>query len=589
MKKMRVNRYDQDEQNTIFNFHIIKRSLKYLKPYKWKLSLIAFISCFNALLILINPKLTQYTIDFSIPNKNMHELYLITIIISTIIIINIGINLIKSRLLNRTKQAIAYDLKSDIFVHLQYLPSEYYETRPHGKILVRATSYAETVAQSLCDSLLETIFELINLVLIIIFMLTCHIPLTIFTLIFAILLSLLFVKITPLRREKKHNINNKSSNCNAYLAESINGITITQAYNRQRKNEQIFSQLEEERLLAIKKALPYQNFEWAATDGISNIVTISIYILGIFFFYPTTSLGSIIAIGIYSSQFWRPIKNISSIYSDVMDAITYLERIFELLDEPLVIENINNPKKQKIKGKVQFKDVSFSYIKKKEVLKNINFTIEPNQKIAFVGETGSGKSTIINLLARYYDTTEGEILIDDIPIKEIELSSLRSQINVMLQDNYVFSRNIRDNISYGNRNIKQEELERVCQKLQIHDWIKSLKYGYNTILHNNGKEISTGQRQLICFARAIIANPQILILDEATSNVDLKTERLVQKGLDTLLKNRTSIIIAHRLSTITNCDQIMLLKNHKIYEKGTHQELIKKKGEYYKLYTSQLQ
>ena len=585
---MRVNRYDEDEKNTTFNISILKRSLKYLKPYYKQLCFVLIISFMANILSLFLPKLLQYMIDDIIPKQEVNNVIKIAILSLYIIIISIVLDYIKSRILNKVKEYIAYDLKNDIFIHLQYLPNQYYDTRPHGKILTRATSYADSVAQCLCNNLLETVIEIINLTFVVIFMFSYHIPLTLFVLIFAIIIALLFIKLTPIRRKKQHIVNNKSSNVNAYVAESINGVSITQAYNREKKNEMIIKELEKERIKSVKEVLPYLNYGWAIAYGSSNIVNVCIYILGFFFFYPQTSIGTIIAIGNYSGRFWGPIRNITSVYSEIMDAITYLERIFELLDEPLVIENMKNPSKKSINGKVEFKNVGFSYIEGIPVLENLNFKIEKKQTVAIVGETGSGKSTIINLLARYYDIDNGSILIDDIPLHELELGSLRSQINVMLQDNYLFSKSIFENITYGKRDAKLEEVINVCKEIQIHDWIMSLKDGYNTVLHNNGKEISTGQKQLICFARTIIANPKILILDEATSNVDLKTEKLVQNGLHKLLKNRTSIIIAHRLSTITDCDKIMVLKNKTIYESGTHQELMNKKGEYYKLYTSQL-
>ncbi|MDE5586866.1 MAG: hypothetical protein K2I72_00665, partial [Bacilli bacterium] len=319
---MRVNRYDQDEQNTTFNFHIIRRSFKYLKPYKWKLFLVTLISCLNGILILLNPKLIQYAIDNTIPNKNMNELYFIAIGVLVIVTINILINLVKSRMLNRVKQSIAYDLKSDIFIHLQYLPSKYYETRPHGKILTRATNYAETVAQCLCNDFLETILELINLTFVIIFMINCHIPLTIFTLIVASIIAFILFKTSPKRREKQHILNNKVANCNAYFAESINGISITQSYNREEKNEQIFKSLEQERIKATNEVLPYMNFGWATADAAATVVKVCIFLLGIFLFYPETSLGTILAIASYGGQFWDPICNITSVYSEIMDAVT---------------------------------------------------------------------------------------------------------------------------------------------------------------------------------------------------------------------------------------------------------------------------
>lgn len=585
---MRVNKYSEDEKNTKFELKNLVRMLRFLKGYQSKLIVALLLSFSSSILYLFIPKICNYIIDNTIPNNNLNQLIYLCIISLVIIIISLVLKKISYKIIVQIKRIVSYNMKNEMFHHLQYLPSTYFETRPHGKILTRLTSYTDNVSHVICDRLFEAIIEMLNLIFVLIFMFTTHIPLTFVTLSFAIVFFTIFAVLTPLRREKQLLLNNKISNVNAYMAESINGISITQSFNREKTNEDIYWDLETKRVTTAKGLYKYWNSGWAIGESTATVVEICMYLFGLTFFASTTSIGTIIAMASYSSQFWVPIRMINSIYVELMDSFTYLERIFELLDEPLVITNSDSAKKINIKGKIEFQNVTFGYNTDRSVLDDISFEIHPHERIALVGETGSGKSTIVSLISRYYDVNAGKVLIDDVDIKDIDLFDLRRNVNVMLQDNYVFSRSILENIKYANPTATNDVVIDICKKLNIHDWILSLKDGYNTILYNNGKDISTGQRQLICFARIMLANPQILILDEATSNIDLKTEKIVQQGIDEVLKNRTSIVIAHRLSTITNCDRIFFVKDKKIKEMGTHKELINKKGDYYKLYQAQI-
>lgn len=584
---MKVNKYSEDEVNTKFELRNLLRMMKFIKGHQKKLILSLVLSFLSSILYLFIPKIVNYIIDDTIPNNNFNELILLCILALIIIIFSITLKQLSYKVVIKIKRIVSYNMKNEMFKHLQYLPSTYYETRPHGKILTRLTTYTDNVSHVICDRLLSAIIELINLVFVLIFMFTTNVPLTFVTLGFAIVFFITFAILTPLRRKKQLLLNNKIANVNAYMAESINGITITQSFNREKKNEEIYWDLETKRVTTAKSLYKYWNSGWAIGESTASIVEICIYLCGLTLF-SNASIGTIIAMASYSSQFWNPIRMINNIYVELMDSFTYLERIFELLDEPLVIENNPNSKKINIKGQIEFKNVTFGYVDDQIVLDNISFNIKEKERIALVGETGSGKSTIISLISRYYDVNDGKILIDNENIKDIDLFELRKNVNVMLQDNYVFSRSILENIKYSNPDATNDKVINICKKINIHEWILSLKDGYNTILYNNGKGISTGQRQLICFARIMLADPKILVLDEATSNIDLKTEALIQKGIDEVLKDRTSIVIAHRLSTIVNCDRIFFVKDKKIKEIGTHQELMAKKGDYYKLYQAQI-
>lgn len=584
---MRVNKYDVDERNTNFSFKNLKRAFKYLKDYKKKLFIALIVSLASTLLTLIYAKLIQYGIDNITKGWNFNALVKLCLVG---ISIQIGVILtikIKNDILVKVNQNIVEDLKNDLFSHLQYLSSKYYDTRPHGKILVRLTEYAESVSSLITNRLIDTILQLISLFLTVIFMLITSVKLTFITFIGVIILSLIFNFTTKIKRKKKLKINNKRSNMNAYLYESLKGTDTTKVFNRQKENSAIHDGLTDEFFESWCDYIVYGNITWSSTNIISNVVQVLIYTIGVFYLVPGISLGTIVAMGSYSSRFWNPIRNLFVAMDDFIESMTYLERILETIDEPITITNIENPVKKEITGDIKFKDVVFSYNEDKVILDKVSFEVKPGQKIAIVGETGSGKTTIANLMARFYDINAGKILIDDIDIRTYDLNTLRRQISIMQQDNYLFTDTIMNNLKYGNSKMSDEEVIKICKKLDLDNWINEFDKGYYTALENHGNTLSDGQRQLISYIRILINDPKILVLDEATSKIDVKTESIIQKKINTLLKDKTTITIAHRLSTIVNSDVIMLIKDKRVYEIGSHKELMKKKGEYYKLFSSQ--
>lgn len=581
-----VNNYKKDEEATKFSWKNMSRMLEFIKPYKKELFISFFIGIISSLLLLVIPKIMAYAIDVSFVNKNFMQIVLLSFIMLGIVLLSVFFTKIQRDKMIIALDKVSYDIKVEIFKKLQYLPNNYFDTRSHGKIYTRATSYPDDVAGIFCYVIVQGLLDIVNLIFVIVFMLITNTSLALISIISAIILITIFIFLAPLRRKLQHVVNDKKSNVNAYVSESINGIRITQSFNRENENERILRDLEKERINAQKKTFFIGNLNWSLTHVFDIICIALIYYIGLRYFYPRVSLGTIIAIDSYSSRFWDPLEYITSSYSDLMDASTYLERIFELLDEPLVIENSKKSIILDIKGDIELKNVVFSYDKKKKVLNHVNLKIKAGDKVGLVGETGCGKSTILSLLSRFYDPDEGEILIDGINIKDIRLNNLRGQVSIMLQDNFLFARSVYDNLVL-NKKIKKEEVIKVCKILEIHDMIMNLEKGYETILLNNGSNLSNGERQLLCIARIMLQDPKILILDEATSNIDLMTEKKITKAIDLVTKDRTTIMVAHRISTIKNCDKIVLIKDHINYEEGTHKELIKKKGEYYKLYSSQ--
>lgn len=587
---MARNRYDVDEVlETPFDFAHLKRSFVYIKKYKGKMITALMLSVFAAISGLLGPLITQYALDNTIPQKNMGQLVLLTLAFVGTIAVSITFSTIRSRIMTVVGQDIIFDIRTDLFKHLQELPFEYYDNRPHGKILIRVVNYVNSVSDMLSNGIINVILECLNMLFIMIFMFFVNVKLSLVVLSGLPIFAVIMMMIKKRQRKAWQDVSNKSSNLNAYLQENITGARVTQIFTREEENAQIFDRLSEKYRKSWINAVKYSNLVWPATDNVSTLVRAAIFVVGLLVLTPAAvSLGTIVAMTSYASSFWQPIMNLSNIFNNFINNIAYLERIFETLDEPATIADKPNAQDiGDITGEVKFDDVTFSYEQGKTVLEHISFDVKSGESVALVGPTGAGKSTVVSLLSRFYDLDSGKITIDGKDISQATLHSLRSQMGIMLQDSFIFSGTIYDNIRYGRLDATEEEIREAAKIVCADEFISEMKDGYMTEVNERGSKLSGGQKQLISFARTLLSDPKILVLDEATSSIDARTEKLLQQGLQRLLVGRTSFIIAHRLSTIKNCDKIMYIDNKGIAECGTHDQLIAKKGEYYKLYTAQ--
>lgn len=587
---MARNRYDVDEVlETPFDFAHLKRSFVYIKKYKGKMITALVLSVFAAISGLLGPLITQYALDNTIPQKNMGQLVLLTLAFVGTIAVSITFSTIRSRIMTVVGQDIIFDIRTDLFKHLQELPFEYYDNRPHGKILIRVVNYVNSVSDMLSNGIINVILECLNMLFIMIFMFFVNVKLSLVVLSGLPIFAVIMMMIKKRQRKAWQDVSNKSSNLNAYLQENITGARVTQIFTREEENAQIFDRLSEKYRKSWINAVKYSHLVWPATDNVSTLVRAAIFVVGLLVLTPAAvSLGTIVAMTSYASSFWQPIMNLSNIFNNFINNIAYLERIFETLDEPATIADKPNAQDiGDITGEVKFDDVTFSYEQGKTVLEHISFDVKPGESVALVGPTGAGKSTVVSLLLRFYDLDSGKITIDGKDISQATLHSLRSQMGIMLQDSFIFSGTIYDNIRYGRLDATEEEIREAAKIVCADEFISEMKDGYMTEVNERGSKLSGGQKQLISFARTLLSDPKILVLDEATSSIDARTEKLLQQGLQRLLVGRTSFIIAHRLSTIKNCDKIMYIDNKGIAECGTHDQLIAKKGEYYKLYTAQ--
>jgi ATP-binding cassette, subfamily B, multidrug efflux pump len=589
---MARNKYDIDETlQSEFSFEQLKRLYSYIKPHRKEMYFTILLMVISSALGMFTPRILMMIMDDYIPNENIRGVIMISIVLMLLNLIVVVILRLKIQITTKLGQNIIHRIRSDIFNHLQELPFSYYDDRPHGKIQVRVVNYVNSLSDLLSNGIINTITDLFSLIFIVIFMLSINIRLTIVCLLgLPVLMAVIFF-IKKKQRIAWQISSNKSSNLNAYIAESINGIRVTQSFVREEENIKIFNSLSGKYSDAWMKAVKYNFLLWPAIDNISTLTMAAVYILGVSWITGDVSgvtVGVLIAFTGYIGRFWAPVNTLASFYNSLLTAISYLERIFETIDEPVLVKDKEGAiEMPSIQGTVDFKDVVFSYEEGIPILNGINFTAKQGESFAIVGPTGAGKTTIINLISRFYNLDSGNILIDGVDINDVTIKSLRKQMGVMLQDSFIFSGTIMDNIRYGNMEATNEQVMEATKTVCAHDFIMGLDKGYATEVNERGSRLSAGQRQLISFARALLADPKILILDEATSSIDTETEILLQEGLAKLLKGRTSFIIAHRLSTIKNSDCILYVDKGKILEMGNHDKLMENDGYYHKLFVSQ--
>ncbi len=587
---MSFNSYKDDEQSTARSkVQTLKRLLGYLFVYKWQIILVLAVMGYGVAVRLANPLIIESAIDDYIGQNNFKGLYRLLVIalaINLSLVVTVKLRMyIMAKVCNR----ILLTIRQELYTHIQKLDFAFFDSRPTGKILSRIIGDINSLKDVLSNCVTTLVPDGLKVIAVIVIM-VCKNP----ALALASLLTLPFMAAATFYIEYKAHprwqiFRKKSANLNAFIHEDMAGIRIIQSFRAEKETEDTFDELLAEHRNAFFDAV-------RMSDSFGSVIDLS-WGLGCIFLYFTgivvlgvdrVSVGTFIAFGTYLNMFWQPIHNISNFYNQLVTNIAGAERIFEILDtEPGIADVDVAVEMPEIAGEVVYDHVSFSYDDKVKVLDDVSFTIKPGETIALVGPTGAGKTTIVNLISRFYEVTEGAVRIDGQDVREVTLESLRRQMGVMTQDNFLFSGTIRENIRYGRLDATDEEIEAAAGAVNAHEFIMKLEKGYDTELSERGGGLSVGQKQLLAFARTMVSDPKILILDEATSSIDTKTELLVQEGIEHLLAGRTSFVIAHRLSTIRKADRIFVVDDGKILEEGNAEELMEKKGLYYQLYMAQ--
>lgn len=573
-----------------FNMVHFRRMLGYMRPYRRAMGWMALAILAASLVVLFEPWVLGEVVDKGIVARDMAAINRLALALLGMHLLGWIGTTVRIHLTNNVGQGILYDLRQELFMHIQKLSLRFYDQRPVGRIMSRITSDVNAIADLINGGLVTIVSQSISLVGIVVVMFWLSWQLSLLAFVVMPLLGLLFFKVGPRIERAWKNVRRTSSNISANLNESINGITVTQAFRREQPNIATFGRLTQGTNRAWMSAVRLEEVIWPTVDVVGVLGTALVLVAGAYMVMEEiVTIGLILAFANYLWRFWAPLSAMSKVYGQMLSAMASAERIFEFLDtEPEVADSSNATPIPPIQGEVVFERVNFRYDPEQElVLKGINLHVQPGETIALVGHTGSGKSSIINLIMRFYDPVGGRILVDGHDLRDVTLESLRAQMAIVLQDSFLFSGTLADNIRYSQQGATLEEVKRVAEAVHLTPFIETLEEGLDYQVGERGGRLSVGQRQLVAFARALLADPRILILDEATSSVDTETERVIQRAMETLLEGRTAFIIAHRLSTIRHADRILVIDQGRIVEQGTHEALLTQGGRYFDLYLRQ--
>lgn len=587
---MATNSIREDEDvSTVKKSVTIKRLLSYLFVHKKTIVAVMFIMAYCVGVSLVNPLIIESCVDDHIAVgdiKGMLKLMAFALVLNIVWVILVKIRMY---IMSKMTNSIIETIRDEVFTHLQTLGFKYFDSRPTGKILSRVMGDVNSLKQVLQNFVITLLPDFITVLAVMVIMIIKNPRLALAGMVGLPLLIVGLFVIEALSRVRWQTFRKKASNLNAFLHEDIAGIRIVKTYTAEDESLETFDELTDEHKSWFIKAVRINDC-FNSTIEISTAISIvcMLYVAIKVLHIGAGNVGLLIAFTSYLSLFWQPIANLGSFYNQIITNLAAAERVFDVIDtKPEIKDDEGVIDMPAITGNVSFRNVGFAYEDEVPVLKDVNFDITPGETIALVGPTGAGKTTIVNLISRFYDVQNGKVLIDGNDVKKVSIHSLRSQLGIMTQDNYLFTGTIKDNIRYGKLDATDEEIEAACKAVNAHDFIMKLEKGYDTELTERGGNLSAGQKQLLAFARTIISDPKILILDEATSSIDTKSELLVQKGIEVILKGRTSFVIAHRLSTIRNADRIFVIENGGIAEEGDHETLMNRKGLYYNLIMAQ--
>ncbi len=570
---------------------LLRRLYFYIKPYRWYVLLAIGLTLSAAFLSTVRPKLTQIAVDDYIALGDFEGLLWIVALLVAALVGEFIILVWNTYLTRWFGQGALYSLRNSVFKKIQSLHVQFFDTNPIGRLITRTTSDIEALNELLSDGVVNMIGDLFRIIFILFFMLMMSWELTIIAI---LVLPLLFYATFLFKsrvRVSFLDVRDQIAHVNSFIQEHISGMAIVQLFNREKKQKNKFEKINADHRKAHLNTIFYFSIFWPVVEVLASLaMALVVWYGGARALTDQVTFGVLLAFIQYVRQFFNPIRGLSEKYNTLQSALASSERIFDILDTENQIKNPERPVNlPKVEGEIEFKNVWFKYNQDGEqVLSDVNFKIEPGEQVAIVGATGSGKTTIINLLMRFYDIDKGEILLDGFDIRSLKLEQLRSNFGLVLQDNALFSGTILDNITLGDESIDRDQVIQAAKEVEAHQFIRKLPETYNFTLNERGASLSMGQRQLICFVRAMVFDPKILILDEATSSVDSETEQLVTRASRRITKGRTSLVIAHRLSTIRGANKILVMHKGRIREIGTHQQLLKREnGIYRKLYELQ--